>query len=74
MKICKKLSKNYAMELYIFNRIDRFKNGITFFAILCSLEYEKDEDHMPQFNCHLTLFNVEIFEFNFYNVNHANNE
>jgi len=66
-----KLSKNYAIELSLFNIVRDFSDGISFFEFEINLDLFED-DHKPSFDIYLMIFNCMIFQFRVYNVNHKN--
>jgi len=66
-----KLSKNYAIELSLFNIVRDFSDGISFFEFEINLDLFED-DHKPSFDIYLMIFNCMIFQFWVYNVNHKN--
>lgn len=65
-----KLSKNYALDLTLFNKIGSYKDWMGFFQMECSSHYYK-ADHNPCFNMHFMILSVNIFELDIYNVNHV---
>ena len=68
-----KLTKRYAFELTLLNRTRRFADGITFFDLNVNLDLYK-MSHNPKIIVSLTIFNVTLFEFSIYNVNHYESE
>lgn len=68
-----KLSKNYALELVLLDKIGKYKDWLGLISFACNSEYYK-ADHCPMFNCNFMLFNVNIFEFSIYNVNHIEDD
>jgi len=66
-----KLSKNYAIELSLFNIVRDFSDGISFFEFEINLDLF-DEDHKPSFDIFLIIFNCMIFQLWIYNINHKN--
>lgn len=65
-----KLSKNYAVELGLLRKVSYFKEQVTFCDFDCGVFYSKS-DHNPKFVTELILFNILIFEFSIYNINHV---
>jgi hypothetical protein len=64
-----KITKNFAWELGFFYLLRDFKDGIDFIDIGICLDLFKN-DHKPSFRVGFVLFNIMVFEFNVYNVNH----
>lgn len=64
------LSKNYAVEFSFLRKVSYFKQQIIFCDFDCGLFYSKS-DYNPKFVTELILFNILIFEFSIYNVNHV---
>lgn len=71
IQICKKISKNFAFELVLFNSVRSLKDGISFFKVVMNLDLYKG-DHKPSFNFEIELCNMYLIEFRIYNVNHYN--
>lgn len=63
------LSKNYAVEFSFFRKVSDFNDQVTICDFDCGIYYSK-ADHNPKFSTELILFNVLIFEFSIYNINH----
>lgn len=63
------IDNKYAVELSLFYKYRKFKDGIDFFHFEGSLDiYEGD--HNPQFRIFIGLLNFTIFEFEIYNMFH----
>lgn len=67
-----KLSKNYAVELGFLRKVSYFNEQVTFCYFDSGIYYSKG-DHNPRFSTELILFNILIFEFSIYNINHVDN-
>lgn len=63
------ISKTFALDLIMFNKIRNLSDGIDFFNCHLSADWYKD-DHKPSFDFMLILFNITIIELNIYNKNH----
>jgi hypothetical protein len=63
------LGKNFAFDLTGPRLIRRFKDGVTFFDFLVSLDLYAS-DHKPSFDISLIFLNLMFFEINIYNVHH----
>jgi len=66
-----KISKNYGIDLSLFNIVRDFSDGISFFEFEINLDLF-DEDHKPSFDIFLIIFNCMIFQLWIYNINHKN--
>lgn len=65
-----KISKNYVWELTLLYKYRSLDDGLSLFEFKSDIDWY-DGDHCPKADISLRLFNWTIFEFNIYNVNHA---
>jgi hypothetical protein len=68
-----KISKNFAFEFAFFHKFRNYSDGVTFFNIVFDMDLYHG-DHNPKGMFALYLFNITIFEFSIYNVNHVYHE
>ena len=68
-----KLSENRAIDIAWFNKIRKSTDGTTYLDIKINRDRFKG-DHNPKTEISLEIFNVMVFEFTYYNPNHAKEE
>ncbi len=67
------INEDYAIDLTLLHRYRDFADGLSVIEFDCNFDWY-DGDHCPKADICLRLFNWTIFEFNVYNVNHADDE
>jgi hypothetical protein len=70
MIIGKKINEDYAWEFTLFYKYRSLDDGLSLFEFKSDIDWY-DGDHCPKADISLRLFNWTIFEFNVYNVHHA---
>jgi hypothetical protein len=65
-----KLSKKFSLDVSFFHVIRQFKDGITFFDLVCNLDLYKG-DHNPKSQFMLVLLNFKVFEIEIYCIDHV---
>lgn len=73
MTLHNKINEDYAWELAMFCKYRSLDDGLSLFEFKSDIDWY-DGDHCPKADISLRLFNWTIFEFNIYNVNHADDE
>lgn len=73
MIIGKKINEDYAWEFTLFYKYRSLDDGLSLFEFKSDIDWY-DGDHCPKADICLRLFNWTIFEFNVYNVHHADDE
>jgi hypothetical protein len=68
-----KITENYAFEADVLRKIRSFRDGISFLEFDCNADFYQG-DHSPRSRIMLTIFNLKIFEFEIYNLNHVDEE
>lgn len=65
-----KISKSFAFEGAFFHKIRNFSDGISALQFNFDSDFYKG-DHNPKYEIELIIFNIMIFEFRIYNINHT---
>jgi len=70
MIIGKKINEDYAWEFTLFYKYRSLDDGLSLFEFKSDIDWYNG-DHCPKADICLRLFNWTIFEFNVYNIHHA---
>lgn len=68
-----KINEDYAWEFSMFHKYRTLDDGLSLIELKCDIDWY-DGDHCPKADISLRLFNWTIFEFNVYNVHHAEDD
>ncbi len=63
------INKDYGFELALFNKIRKFKDGLSFFSLVVNWD-RYIADHSPRLEFNLLFLNWMIIEINIYNIHH----